>query len=91
MNRKRAWELKLEVLGEYRKKAYEFIRDYKIQYDGCSPVYAEIEEAIGAKSKSTVSSVLADLEQHGFIEVVHLPGRRQVLIKLVGGKYTVEA
>lgn len=80
--------LLLESLGNYRKLAFEFIKAYKLNHDGCCPVFAEIEEAIGAKSKSTVSDVLADLERHGFIKVLHTPGRRQVLIHLVGGQYT---
>lgn len=56
------------MIGDRNNLVVQFIIDYKLNHDGCSPSLKEIADAVYV-SEQTVSNTLRELERHGKLKL----------------------
>ena len=66
------------------KECLDFIREFWDVY-GYAPSYDEIREALGAKSKASVSGLLSKLEERGYIKRIPNLARSVRVVTPEGG------
>jgi hypothetical protein len=63
-----------------------FIRKYAAENDGVSPSYAEIQTALGLKSRSSVNRLIVAIERRGALKRGPGIGRNVILVKRPGSR-----
>lgn len=56
------------MIGDKNNLVFQFIIDYKLNHDGCSPSVKEIADAVYV-SEQTVSNTLRELEKQGKLKL----------------------
>lgn len=56
------------MIGDRNNLVFQFIIDYKLSHDGCSPSVKEIANAVYV-SEQTVSNTLRELEKQGKLKL----------------------
>ncbi|WP_165909516.1 LexA family transcriptional regulator [Shinella sp. JR1-6] len=64
-------------LTHRQQDTMHFIMAYRNESGGISPSYAEIMDAIGVRSKSTVNRLLNGLEERG--RIIRMPNRARTI------------